>query len=454
MSVIDTGRELAASGKYMPTQFRRGASPASDIPLPPDPREDVPPDPGEDVPTADERTSWEPIDLGPFLRGEVVLPQPTVGVYRCDGQQFLYPGREHSVLGGTEAGKTWLALMCCAAELQRCNSVVYVHFEESDPASTIERLRLLGVDDAAMTDRLRFAAPACGVRPGWLLPLLNSRPSLVILDGINEAIMLHGHKVDIDGWSVFRQSVIVPFKVAGAAVLGCDHLPIAADESRRDAYGTGHKGNVLDGARLMLVNKEPFGRQMRGRSQVFITKDRPGQLRSEGIPSKTPGVTFVGTLVVDDSQSTGPDFIAKLFAPKADEVPRVSASDDLKAVIIEVISGMPARRVSTKRGLLAALRNAGHQFRTQTVIDALDDLVDSGVLGEVPGPRHSTGLEVRTVSPIPAAEAPNAELPAPFPVTDSPTDRGIGKRSTVQECGTVSGNSGEAVGKQSEEIEK
>lgn len=124
--------------------------------------------PPPDEPAPPVETTWEPIDLGPYLRGEVTPPEPAIGAYRSDGVQFLYPGREHSILGGTEAGKTWLALLCVTAELNRRNTVVYIHFEESDPASTVERLRLLGVTDHDMAERLHFVAPVKGVRPGWL----------------------------------------------------------------------------------------------------------------------------------------------------------------------------------------------------------------------------------------------------------------------------------------------
>jgi hypothetical protein len=67
-----------------------------------------------------------------------------------------YRGCEHAFVGETQSGKTWLALACVAAEL----CVVYVRYEESTPASTIEGLHMLGVTDALMTPRsFRFVAP-------------------------------------------------------------------------------------------------------------------------------------------------------------------------------------------------------------------------------------------------------------------------------------------------------
>ena len=89
-------------------------------------------------------STWKPVDPGPYLRGEIEIPRPTLGVARSDGARFLYPGRDHSVISDTGAGKTWIADACALAEIEAGNRVVYVHYEEADPASTAERLLLPG----------------------------------------------------------------------------------------------------------------------------------------------------------------------------------------------------------------------------------------------------------------------------------------------------------------------
>jgi hypothetical protein len=76
---------------------------------------------------ADGPTTWEPVDLGPYLRGEVERPEPSIGIARNDGQRFIYPGREHSVIGETESGKTWFAIGSAALEIFACHRVVYIH---------------------------------------------------------------------------------------------------------------------------------------------------------------------------------------------------------------------------------------------------------------------------------------------------------------------------------------
>jgi len=347
----------------------------------------------EDDPDAAEPTTWEPIDLGPYLRGDVQRPEPSIGFARSDGQKLIYPGREHAVLGETESGKTWFADACAAVELRLGHHVVYIHYEESDPASTIERLRLLGVDDATIGSGLRFHGPSRPVRAEWLQQMLDPPPTLVVHDGVNEAMALHGAEIkDVGGAAEFRRRLVKPFLAVGAATLACDHLPMGADGSRRDAYGSVHKGNALDGARIMLENVEPFGRGMRGRSNVFVTKDRPGHLRAHGKPTRTAGKTFMGTLVVDDTGS--PDFIS-FYAPPRDEerAPESNPSAELAAIVYDLIVEMPDRKVTSVRKLNAALRGAGHQFSDSKVRDALDDLVAAQRLTEVLGEKRSQGYE-------------------------------------------------------------
>ncbi|OBG76249.1 MULTISPECIES: hypothetical protein [unclassified Mycobacterium] len=380
--------------------------------------------PPPDEPSSDDRqrngaqaqeapTTWEAIDLGPYLRGEVDRPQPSMGIARSDGTRVIYPGLEHVVLGETESGKTWFADACVAAELRQGRYVLYVHYEESDPTSTVERLLLLGADPVVIAARLRFVAPSRPLHKGWLEPLLDPAPSLAVHDGVNEAMALHGADImAAEGASLFRRRLIMPCLRAGAATLACDHLPKSARESgRRDAaYGSVHKGNAINGARILLENVEPFGRGLRGRSHVFITKDRPGSLRALGRPTKTPGTTFVGSLVVDDSQTFGPDFVMRFYAPRDDESQPVEddPGGELANAVHDVICALPDHEVGSMRLLLAELRKAGHGFRHAAVREAVDDLIVAGLVTEIQGPRN--GKRYRAAPTVSATVSPSVSL--------------------------------------------
>lgn len=321
------------------------------------------PDKGDVRPDSD-RPSWLPFDLSPYIDGTVKRDEPTMGVARTDGLRLLYPGKEHTVIGETESGKSWFALACAAAELNAYDvpspeppeglsesndewevkpiytvegpdgsrwevgpslrwkhrpsanrHVVYLHFEESDPTATIHRLHDMGVRWIDISENFHFIAPdvpLTEVRINELMTDLAQRirktrigpympPTLVIFDGVNEAMSLHGWDIrDETGVAMFRRRLIQRFKTHGAAILTCDHVVKDRDKRGRTPLGSIHKLNSLDGAAYLLENTEPMGQGGRGASRVFVTKDRPGAIRKHGVADRTtPGKTYVGMLIVD-----------------------------------------------------------------------------------------------------------------------------------------------------------
>jgi hypothetical protein len=185
--------------------------------------------------------------------------------------------------------------------------------------------------------------------------------------------------------------LITPFLRVGSATLACDHFPKDREGRSRDAYGSVHKGNALDGARIVLETAAPFGRNMRGAAHLFVTKDRPGRLRAHGRPTKLPGKTFLGTLAVDDA-TEGPDFMLKFFAPRAEA--EADKSAPLADAVFGVIDALPGKAVRSLRALYAEMRKAGEQLRDATVRAAVDDLVVAGRLTETPGVRGAVGYRV------------------------------------------------------------
>ncbi|MCF7548522.1 DnaB-like helicase N-terminal domain-containing protein [Pseudonocardia sp. WMMC193] len=354
---------------------------------------------------AETTNSWAPVDLGPYLRGEVERAEPSLGLSRTDGIRLLYPGKEHAVVGEMEAGKSWLCLASVAAELMAGEHVVYIHFEEGDPGDSIERLRLLGVPTDLILTRFRFVGPERMVSRDALDALLSPAPSLVVLDGVNEGMALHSLAIrDEDGAAAFRRLLVKPCTRVGAAVLSADH--VVKDPERRGRYGLGsvHKGNGLSGALIMMENAEPFGRSQRGRSRVFITKDRPGSLRQHGRPDKqVQGKTYMGELVVDDSQTYGPDLTLRFFAPPPDEPVTDGKTDGQLSLLHELILGVfeqaDGKAFDSQRSLLGAVRTTGGKHRRQGLTDALDDLVARGLIATRPGRGPATGYVLVEADP-------------------------------------------------------
>jgi hypothetical protein len=354
--------------------------------------------PKRDEPTGDDADSWAPIDLGPYLRGEIVRPEPSLGMARTDGLHLLYPGKEHAVIGEMESGKSWFALACVAAELNADNHVVYVHFEECDPSDSVDRLVALGVRDCDILRLLRFVGPERPVSPDALAGLLDPIPSLVVLDGANEAMALHRWAIREEaGAAEYRRRLVKPCTRIGAAVLSLDHVVKDAERRARTALGSVHKVNGLSGALIVLDNAEPFGRGQRGRSHVHILKDRPGFLRRHGRPDpKVPGKTYVGELVVDDTRRFGLFLELAFHAPKSDGAVAESTEggSTLVAEVFEVIDALPGKAVDSERALFAQLRKAGITARESRVRDAVEDLIADSRLVEVRGKRGAKGYRV------------------------------------------------------------
>jgi hypothetical protein len=353
---------------------------------------------------AEVTNSWQPVDLGPYLRGEKKRVEPAIGLARIDGLRLLYPGKEHTCMGEMESGKTWFCAACAAAELLKGNHVLYVHFEEETEDDTVERLLALGVPDDVILGLFHFVAPDRPIRPGDWDELLALAPTLVILDGINEAMSLHSLAIrDEDGAANFRRLLVKPCTAVGAAVLAADHVVKDREKRDRTPLGSIHKGNGLTGALILLENKAAFGRGERGCSHMFITKDRPGHLRRNGRPDKkTPGKTYIGSLIVDDTRDYSAYLELVFTEPAAEadvDVPPVDTTqtdDDLvfatvEKLVRELVAKGKDRWLSTRQ---VKAQVAG--ISDERTAKALDRSGFSGRLLTKTGPRKAVLYTVPT----------------------------------------------------------
>lgn len=266
---------------------------------------------------APEVDSWAPMDLTPYVDGTVERPETAVGAFRRDGLRFFYPGLEHAVIGETEGGKTWFLLASAAAELEAGNRVVYVHFEENDPNSTVRRLLdQFGVSARRLLDDFLFIGPERQIPPGKIEEICAQRvPTFVVLDGQNEAMALHGQGInDPDGAAEFRRKLVKPWTRHGCAVAAADHVVKDPDRNGSGyALGSVHKLNGLSGAGFLVENREAFGEGLKGNSGIYVVKDRPGRLRKAGRATKVARKYHVAEMVIDD---TGDGWEFHLYAPQ------------------------------------------------------------------------------------------------------------------------------------------
>lgn len=267
-------------------------------------------------------SSWTAMDLTPYLDGTVERAEMSVGAHRKDGLRFFYPGLEHAVIGETEGGKTWFLLASAAEELITGNRVVYVHFEENDPGGTVSRLlRQFKVPSQRILDDFLFFGPEHPVPAGRIAEICDERvPTLVVLDGQNEAMALHSQKInDPDGAADFRRKLVKPWTRRGAAVAAADHVVKDPGQNGMGyALGSVHKLNGLSGAGFLVENREAFGEGMKGNSGIYVVKDRPGQLRKAGKATAVPRKFHLAEMVIDD---TGDMWNICLHAPSAGDGP-------------------------------------------------------------------------------------------------------------------------------------
>jgi hypothetical protein len=271
---------------------------------------------------SDYQSSCQPIDLTPYLNGDIKPVQPTLG-RRSDGVCLLYRGKMHALVGESEAGKTWLALLWCADEIRAGHDVLFIDCED-DPEGITERLLALGLTAEQILEHFSY------IRPETMLDMNEltrraARCTLTILDGITEAMfMASGSTESRDwnmGWVAFLTGTLRPIAATGTALGMIDH-PNRADgkEPARHASGAGHKLRGLNGAQYILHSTEPCGRGLQGSVKVYVTKDRKGHLRQHGMfIGGRVQMTQIATMTVDDRSETGSRTIVTLDPPVAGE---------------------------------------------------------------------------------------------------------------------------------------
>ena len=228
-----------------------------------------------------ESSTWAPIDLASILAGEQTTSPPSI-LPRSDEVSLLYRGKIHSLYGEPEAGKGWVALLAAASQLDAGERVVYIDFED-DPETAVERLRALDVPVEAIESRFRYLRPDEPLSESSRVDLeaaLTPRPSLVVIDGMTEALAMEGINLN-DNTEVAKWIVGLPRRIArntGAAVLIIDHQAKDGASRGKFAIGAQHKLAGIHAAYSIKAVK-PFGRGLNGGSQIKVEKDRPGHVR-------------------------------------------------------------------------------------------------------------------------------------------------------------------------------
>jgi hypothetical protein len=332
--------------------------------------------------------TWAAQDLRSVLDGTYQPPQPSVG-RRDDGVGLFYPGRMNSVASESEAGKTWFALIACLQEINDGNHVLYLDFED-DAGGVVGRLLCLGAHPDDILERFHYVRPENSPSDIDLIDLasvLEHSPTLAIVDGVTEGMSLFGLELkDNTDVAKFGRTLLRPLANAGAAVVTLDHVVKSSENRGRYSIGGVHKLNGLNGVMYMLENRRPFGIGVTGKSTIRVAKDRPGQIRKNGL-SHSSGMHWYADLVVKSESAEFAE--AHLYAPiQRDEEDRQEDEerkrlDGIKRKVIEALG--KAKDPLTGKGIEDRVTG-----RAADVRRAVADLIDSGQIAASPGPRNST----------------------------------------------------------------
>jgi hypothetical protein len=321
-----------------------------------------------------EHRSWRRVDLANVLSGDYTPPKPTVGA-RSDGVGLFYPGRVHSVASESEAGKTWLALQAAKGELAAGNAVVYIDFED-DEAGVVGRLIALGADPEHIRARFAYIRPeerldALGNLEDLVELLGELKPTLVVLDGVTEAMALHNLELK-DNTDVAKFGNLLPGWIAarGPAVVALDHVVKDTTNQGRYAIGGAHKLNGLNGAAYILKNRTPFTIGGTGRSSIYVAKDRPGQVRQHAVTSGKQ--QWFGDLVMTSLSETSVDLAVVAPTQGGDEFRPTEYMGRIAAVL-------EADGPLSQRAILDRTKgNRGYR------VTALKRLIEDGYVSEAP----------------------------------------------------------------------
>ena len=319
------------------------------------------------------RRSWQRVDLADVLAGRYTPPTPTVGA-RTDGAGLFYPGRLHTVASESEAGKTWFGLTAARHELDAGNAVAYLDFED-DEGGIVGRLLALGADRDTIRDRFAYVRPeesiaALGNREDLAEILADLAPTLVVLDGVTEAMTMHGLEMK-DNTDIARFGQLLPRWIAdrGPACVALDHVVKDREQRGRYAIGGVHKLNGVNGAAYVLQNRSPFTIGKTGRSTVYISKDRPGQVRRHALPGRENLWWFADLVITSHNEA----FVEVELAPPTDK------PDNFRPTVLMA----RVAAVLTEHGPMSQRRIiAGTKGNNVSVRDALDALIFDGYVSE------------------------------------------------------------------------
>ena len=222
------------------------------------------------------------VDMTEALDSTRPRPRPTIG-RRTDGVALVYPGRDSTIFGDAETGKTLVCGYLVAEVLRDGGAAAWLDLDHNGADAIGKRLLAFGVPAAVLTDRdrFRFASPEDAEQlDAVVADLAGWAPVLVIVDSIGEVVPMYGGSSNsADDYTAVHRRLIKPLNAAGVATVSVDHEAKGVESKAYGASGTTAKRRVVDGTYLRAVSVEAFAPGLGGAVALRLSKDRHGGLR-------------------------------------------------------------------------------------------------------------------------------------------------------------------------------
>jgi hypothetical protein len=325
-----------------------------------------------------ERSSWYPKPLD--LEGAIEEPEPEF-LARNDGHRLFYRGKINALLGESDSGKPWVALLAVKQALEIEQKVIYLDFEDSGKG-ILARLRALGLKNHHFA-YFTYANPDQNLtleeRIDLVDALAETVPELIIVDGVNAAMTLLNLELTSNrDATFFSQQLLKPLAASGACVITIDHVPKSKDNRGNYAIGAQAKRADINGAAIAVEVSLPFGRGMNGELNLKVTKDRPGAVREHSKEAK-----FAGTVQL---KSTHEGMVTMVI-----ESPQMGAVNRLRPTHLmeEVSKTLEAALMPLSKS--AVIKEV--KGKTEWVLVAIQVLIDEKFVGIENGSRNSLNLK-------------------------------------------------------------
>jgi hypothetical protein len=315
-----------------------------------------------------------------YLNGEQDEITPEF-LSRNDGHRLFYKGKINALLGESESGKTWVALLAVKQALEIEQKVIYLDFEDSGKG-ILSRLRSLGVADHRFST-FTYANPDQNLTLDERIDLVDAlqeiQPELIIVDGVNAAMTLLNLELTSNrDATFFSQQLLKPLALSGACVITIDHVPKSKDNRGNYAIGAQAKRADINGCAIAVEVVQPFGRGMNGELLLKVTKDRPGAVREVSKEAK-----FAGRVLLN---STAEGMVTmKVESPQMGEVNRTRPTHLMEEVSKTLEAAMTPL---SKNAVEKAIKGKAEWVRV-----AIQNLIDEKFVGIENGSRNALNLK-------------------------------------------------------------